>query len=234
MTHPESHKLSALLDGDLGATEIREVEEHLSGCASCTKLYRELQEVKAIARSLPDRFPERDLWPRIAHSIAVRPMDTDVIELHPLRPGMDETSGGRRLRISYLQAAAAVIAISLFSGATGAFLLRSSPEPLASTTQAASDRWMAMAGQMSPALNEPAKEVARLEDLLQSHRDELDPTTVLILEENLGVIDLAIAECVRALEADPGNRFLEDHLAQAVETKVTFLRDATAFVASAS
>ena len=233
MTHPESQQLSALLDGDLGAEEIRKVEKHLAGCATCTKLYRELQEVKERARNLPDMFPERDLWPKIAHSIAVRPTDTDVIELHPLLPNRDEAKRRPGLRISYFQAAAAVIALSLFSGATGAFL-RSPHDPPASAAQVVSDPWLAMAGQMSPALDGPSKEVARLEELLQSHRDEMDAATVLVLEKNLGVIDLAIRECVRALEADPGNRFLEDHLAQAVETKVTFLRDATAFVALAS
>jgi hypothetical protein len=38
---------------------------------------------------------------------------------------------------------------------------------------------------------------------------------------------------MRALEADPGNAFLENHLARTVETKVTFLREAAAFIAPA-
>ena len=93
---------------------------------------------------------------------------------------------------------------------------------------------MAMVSQASPSLDGPAREVARLESLLDSHRSELDPATIMVLERNLDVIDQAIRDCVRALEADPENRFLESHLAQAMETKASYLREAASFVAPVS
>lgn len=233
MTHPESEILSGYLDGDLGPDQLREVEDHLAGCASCTALFRDLQEVQERARSLPDRFPDRDLWPQIVRSIRGRTGETDVIELHPRR--VEETLSRRSsgFRISYLQAAAAVLALALFSGATGAFLTGSSGNPASVGTDETS-AWLAMVEQASPTLDAPAREVARLEELLASRRSELDPATVLVLEKNLGVIDHAIRECIQALEADPGNRFLENHLAEAVESKAGYLREATAFVVPVS
>jgi anti-sigma factor RsiW len=233
MTHPESSLLSGHLDGDLAPPQARLVEEHISSCASCARLYRELQEVQLRARELPDRFPDRDLWPQIARSIRGRSRETDVIELHPWMEREQAVQKGGGFRISYLHAAAAVLALALFSGAAGAYLMAPHGAPGSSVAQVANP-WVSMVEQASPGLDVPAREVARLEELLASHREELDPATVLILEKNLGVIDLAIRECVRALEVDPGNQFLESHLAQAVETKASFLREATAFVAPMS
>lgn len=230
MTHPEAGLLSAHLDGDLEPAQAQAVEAHMTSCASCTGLFKDLQEVQSRARELPDRFPDRDLWPQIARSIQGRSQETDVIELHPW---IEQSEGAQKrggFRVSYLSAAAAVIALTLISGATGAFLVGPQGVPGLSVASAANP-WVTMVEQANPALDVPAREVARLEELLASEREHLDPATVLILETNLGVIDQAIRECVRALEVDPGNRFLEDHLAQAVETKASFLREATAFVA---
>jgi anti-sigma factor RsiW len=233
MTHPETELLSAHLDGDLGPDESRSVEEHLASCASCTALYRELQQVQARARELPDLLPKRDLWPQIAHSIQGPRDEAEVIELHPWLEKDVSTPKRGGFRISYLAAAAAVVALSLVSGMAGAILSGSRGADGSQMAQALNP-WVTMVEQANPALEVPAREVARLEELLALHRDELDIATIKVLETNLGVIDLAIRECIRALEADPGNRFLEDHLAQAVETKASFLREATAFVAPMS
>jgi len=77
-------------------------------------------------------------------------------------------------------------------------------------------------------------EVARLEEMLDRNRDQLDPETTRVLEKNLSVIDRAIQESVRALEADPGNRFLESHLARSMEIRANYLREAAAFVVPVS
>ncbi len=73
-----------------------------------------------------------------------------------------------------------------------------------------------------------------MEVLLAQHSDRIEEETVRILEKNLGIIDQAIRESVRALQSDPGNPFLEKHLARSVESKATYLREATAFVAPVS
>ena len=61
--------------------------------------------------------------------------------------------------------------------------------------------------------------IADLQQTLEAERAKLDPETVRVLEQNLAAIDSAIEQCRRALEADPVNRYLTDHLVAAKEEK---------------
>jgi hypothetical protein len=73
---------------------------------------------------------------------------------------------------------------------------------------------------------ELASELEVLEQALEGAWGRLEPNTVRILEKNLGVIERAIEESVRALAVDPGNEFLLDHLDRAYREKATYLREA--------
>jgi hypothetical protein len=234
MTHPESQTLSDYLDGDLSPLEAGRLESHLEECASCSDLLRELSDVRRVARTLPERFPERDLWPGISEAILGEgSQHPKVIELHPWRQRPSEESGRRGFRLSYFQAAAAGVILALFSGAAGAFL--HGPQPTSVGVPAAGPSpWVELVSQASPELGDAAREVAQMEVLLAQHSDRIEEETVRILEKNLGIIDQAIRESVRALQSDPGNPFLEKHLARSVESKATYLREATAFVAPVS
>jgi anti-sigma factor RsiW len=233
MNHPESSVLSELLDGALAPEGREEVEAHLEACGECSALLRDLFEVRRRAASLPVRHPSRDLWPGIQAAIGERGGDSEVIRLYPELSGEGKRRRRRGFRLSYFQAAAAGLVLALFSGALGAFLTGGvgaegdsgafGPPP-----------WVEAVSLASPALETTAQEVVRLEDVLAEHRDQLDPETILILEKNLQVIDHAIQESLEALSADPGNAFLETHLARSVEAKVAYLREAMAFVVPVS
>ena len=72
--HEEWHeewvaKLSDFLDGELTADERYAVESHLQGCAACTRVLEQLEEVAARARALESRPPLGDLWPAVAGRI---------------------------------------------------------------------------------------------------------------------------------------------------------------------
>jgi hypothetical protein len=69
--------------------------------------------------------------------------------------------------------------------------------------------------------------VTDLERILRDERDRLDPRTVLVIERNLEVIDLAIREARMALNDDPANAYLNSHLADARRRKLDLLRHAT-------
>ena len=69
--------------------------------------------------------------------------------------------------------------------------------------------------------------VADLQRLLASERSNLDTSTVRILEQNLAVIDRALAEARRAVASDPANPYLRAHLASTMRRKVDLLRRAT-------
>ena len=70
--------------------------------------------------------------------------------------------------------------------------------------------------------------IAELERVLAGRRAQLDSSTVRIVEQNLALIDRAIAEARRALAADPTDSYLHDHLASTMRRKMGLLRRATA------
>jgi hypothetical protein len=71
------------------------------------------------------------------------------------------------------------------------------------------------------------REIESLRTMLSSRRDELDTTTIRVLEENLTIIDRAIEQSRQALARDPNSTFLTDHLNDALGRKVELLRTAT-------
>jgi hypothetical protein len=72
--------------------------------------------------------------------------------------------------------------------------------------------------------------VADLERVLASGRGRLDSTTIRVIEQNLAVIDRAIAQAQRALNADPANLYLNTHLAETMRRKLDLLRQAATLV----
>lgn len=67
-------------------------------------------------------------------------------------------------------------------------------------------------------------EITRLRAIVDHNRGQLDSSTVRVLEHNLQVIDSAIVQCQRALQRDPGSRFLIESLDNALRSKVELLR----------
>jgi anti-sigma factor RsiW len=231
--HPDPERISSFMEGDLPPSEMLELGEHLERCAECAALLGDLEEVRARARSLPERLPGRDLWPEIAQAIQERTeIDPDVIRLHPglsrPRPG---GRAGRVLRVPVPHAVAAGLVLALFSGLLGARLGQgmtgNGSASLDETDGPAQPAWVRLVGDAQPALEERAREVAGLERALSEHREEMDSLTAAVLERNLAMIDGAIQESLSALQADPGNQFLRNHLERAILAKGDYLREAS-------
>jgi hypothetical protein len=73
-----------------------------------------------------------------------------------------------------------------------------------------------------------------LERILAEGRGRLDTTTVRVLEQNLALIDRAIAQARRAVAADSANVYLNSHLAETMRRKIDLLRQAAALVSAVS
>src|SRR5690242_4368180 len=65
-------KLSAYLDGNLREFELRQVGKHLTNCRRCREDLRELQDLKRILRSLPDKEPREGFWDESLRSVRTR------------------------------------------------------------------------------------------------------------------------------------------------------------------
>lgn len=210
-------RLSEFLDDELEGAERAQVETHLQECERCRSELRQLQVVVARARTLEDRPPAADLWPAIAERLAA--------------PGQPVTDlRRRRIVFSVPQLAAAGLALMAISASIVWFTMTRAEPTVIAADSAAPVAVLPAATEL--ALYDAA--IADLEAALRLDRDRLDTATVRVLEENLAVIDRAIAEARSALEADPASGYLNGHLGRTLRRKVDLLQQAATLVTAAS
>lgn len=213
-------RLSDYLDGELRGAERAALEAHLTGCAACTVTLDELRRVVARAQALDDRPPVADLWPAVAEQIGVSSGVQRVVSLaeHRLR---------RRLTFTLPQLAAAA-ALLLLVGSGGAYVALHHA-PVTPATLGPSARNVGWVERTSADYDAA---VAELQTAVEEGRrsGQLDSATVRVLTQSLATIDSAIVQARRALAADPGSAYLNQHLAATMRRKIEFLRRASTLV----
>ena len=223
MSDHYTDQLSDYLDGELTQVERAALDAHLAGCRECAVTLEELRAVVARAATLPARPPASDLWPGIEPRLGGAG-EAQVMSF--------KARTSRRFSFTLPQLAAAGIALMVMSGG-GVWVLQhggraTSMPPVAATSEPPA---VIPAALIDPRYDEA---IADLEQALQAGRSELDPATIRVLEANLAAIDKAIAESREALDADPANVYLNNHLADARQRKLALLRRATALVGGKS
>jgi anti-sigma factor RsiW len=211
-------RLSDYLDGELPAGERAALEEHLKTCPDCPAILADLRRVVARAAVMDVHTPSRDLWPGIAGRIGAA--------------STGARRAARRWSFSLPQLAAAAIALMTMSGGAVWLARSSGSAPLTTpiATETAPVTTPAAIHASRSAAQSYAAAVADLERVLAGGRGQLDSTTVRVIEENLAVIDRAIAQAQRALNADPANLYLNTHLAETMRRKLDLLRQAATLV----
>lgn len=215
-------RLSEYLDGELRSAERIALEAHLSGCQECQVTLAELRRVVARAQALEDEPPARDLWPAIGRQIGRRPDSVVDLSAHRAR---------RRFAFTVPQLAAAALVLTLGSAAVVRVMIAPPSQtqpalaPAVPTVPPATSVSVARGTQSYDAA------IAELETVLAQYRSQLDTSTIRVLEKSLATIDRAIAEARAALEADPANAYLNQHLARTMRRKLELLRQVSALVA---
>jgi len=220
-------QLSDYVDGELSPSAHTAMKEHIAGCAECRVIVGELQGVKERAALLPNTPPRMDLWDGVAARLA----DARTARVTPLRH-----RASRRFAFTMPQLAAAGIALMVMSGGLVWLAERGDsradvPAVSASARPGVEGAPSTASGRVENASTTDAPYEGAVDDLertLDQGRDRLDPETIRVLEQNLETIDTAIDQCRRALEADPANAYLNNHLATARQRKLALLRRATA------
>jgi hypothetical protein len=222
MSDQWTDRLSEYLDGEMKGSERAFLEAHLERCEDCQETLAGLRRVVVRARSLEDRPPTADLWAGVAQRIGA-PTRTVVLQ------------ASRRFTFSLPQLLAAGIALAVLS-ASGAWMLHPGGPTVALIQPAPSapgDVTVTPVGAPSATQSYDAA-VHDLEQVLAQGRGRLDTATVRVLEQNLALIDRAIADARRAVAADSANVYLNSHLAETMRRKVDLLRQAAALVAATS
>ncbi len=229
-------RLSEYLDGELPEETRDRLEAHIADCPECSAVLDQLRGVVESAHGLDDRLPGRDLWPEIARGIGAEEGGrADVIDFADRSGVRAPRLPGRKdgIRFTLPQLAAASLALALVSG-SAAWFLRPLTVSQAPVAEAAFETLVHRASALVPQVVRYTGELAALEQTLQERRDDISPSTLLVVERNLAVIDRAISDALQALESDPENRYLEGHVTRAYERKVAYLRDATSLVIPAT
>jgi anti-sigma factor RsiW len=211
-------RLSEYLDGELPEAERAALEAHLETCTGCDAVLADLRLVVAQARSMGVQAPRHDLWPGIAGRIGAT-------SIRPLRTQ-------RRWSFSLPQLAAAAVVLMTLSGGAVWLAQTNAPAPgsIPIATGVSPVTTPGAINASRSAAQSYAAAVADLEQVLAGGRGRLDSTTVRVIEQNLAVIDRAIAQAQRALNADPANLYLNTHLAETMRRKLDLLRQAANLV----
>jgi anti-sigma factor RsiW len=200
--------LQERLDGELAGRDRAEVDRHLGGCPTCRRVLGELEALAATASRLPRGIdPGRDLWPGIEARLR-----------SGARPPVLNHGRHQHFRWGWLAAAAALLVLVGLPLVLQLERRWQPSEPVAvRVVQAAPSGF-------SPGEVEAKAGLARSEDGTQHSRTDLEVSVelqrdvwsdevVADLEENLRILDVAVAELRRALDEDPWNRKLNHLLA---------------------
>jgi anti-sigma factor RsiW len=209
-----TERLDDYLDGELAEAEFQEVELHLAGCARCREEERAARAVLALAAALPrQRQPPRDLWPGIADEIGRRRRFT-LLSSVTGRPAVWWAAG---------LAAAAAVAVAVWVVPRGADRgpAVAGPDPRVAVQRASTGT--ALEG-LDQAERQYQRATAELMAALETRRAALSPETSAAIDENLRVIDRALAEVRAALERDPASPRLGRMLASTYEKKIETLQ----------
>ena len=199
------------------------VREHLDRCEACREELATLTSIRLSARGLPREIePSRDLWPGIAAKISRPTPGNPPIPLTLRRTERPSAPGWRGL-------AAAAVAMMVLSAGTTAWLLREETSRAQVAVAApAETQGAGSAGLAAFAASEDEYRdvVTTLEAELEARRANLSPATIAAVEENIAIIDAAIAEARQALASDSSSVDLPLMLAGIYRQKVDLLRRA--------
>lgn len=225
MSEKWTDRLSEYLDGELSGDDTVALEARLAEDAELRALLQELREVKRIAASRPDFRAPDALWDGVRARI-------ETAAAAPKEQGEAQHGLRRRLMFTLPQLAAAA-GIVLLLGISLGRLTDAPVGPGATDAPTIADAQTA-----EPATGPDAPQpgyalfVRDLEERLDAGRDVLEPSTARVIEESLAKIDTAISRARTALENDPNNAYLNQHLASARARKLRLLENATTLIAS--
>ena len=212
--HDVEPRLSEFADDALSAADRADVSAHLSSCAQCRDLLRDLQHIRRAAQSLGPIAPPDHVWLQVAGQAR---HDRPAVDLHVTR-----VARGPVMR-QWIGLAAALVLVTV--GAH--YFLRSVPEtgggagagnPVETATV------KRIADELTLAMQHYDNAITELETLAKSNSDVLDPQMTEALRQNILTVNAAIDESRAALGENPGSETAQRSLFEALRRKVVVLQ----------
>jgi anti-sigma factor RsiW len=207
-THLEE-LINDYVDGQLSEDEWHDVEQHLKGCAACRRSLEQLRGLVDQAAALPKEIPpSRDLLPGIRRVV--------------------EAAGAPQARGAWMwwaSLAASVLVVITVGITTMTFNDRGGEAaqvaPAPGAILSASHN---VVSAFHAAEQEYLRAAALLTEVLDKRRGTLTPETAALVDENLEIINQAIANVRLALNADPANPRNGQVLTALYQQKIEILR----------
>jgi anti-sigma factor RsiW len=217
--------LSESVDGGLPRDARAKLEAHLETCADCRALLADLKRVKAAARALPKMTAPESVWQNVRAGL-------DMDANQPRRAPVLQFAPRRRMLLTGL-AAAAVLVLAVSAGVY--FMTRPGAEAPPTPAQTAAHENAAptvqsIEAEIDLAAQHYQKAIAGLETVAREGQGALDPQLAAVLQKNIGVTDQAIAESRAAVRAQPTSDAAQASLFEALQRKVSLLRDTIALI----
>jgi anti-sigma factor RsiW len=213
--HPTESELNEYVDGSLEPSAERTVRQHLEACGQCRVLVRDLRELVQTARTLDDRQPPGETWPRIEAAIASGDLGAPTERMRV---------GRRQVWAWTLLGAAAAMLLAVWTARTGYFTSSKTAETSESPTAQSIEAELALASEHYQ------KAITGLEQIAASGEGSLDPEMAAALQRNLAVVDQAISESRAALKAQPDSEPAQQSLLENFKAKVSLLQDTIALI----
>ena len=202
------------VDGTLTSHRADAVTAHLAGCPACRQAETGTRTVLAeVAELRPAIEPARDLWPGITARLGAT-----VVPLAAVG-----SAARRRRRVSL--AAAAVLLVAATALVTTRWVGRNAG-PTGASAPAAVPARLDMDATVASALADYQRAAGALRAALAQRHFGMPPGTQRVVDDNLAVVDAAIAELTRTVAAQPGNRDLALLLASTYQTQIELLQTA--------
>ena len=223
--------IQELADGTLGPVRRAELQTHLDQCDACRALAADLQKIRRAAASLEPVAPPDHVWMQIAGRLRQEGR-------------VRETLQPRNRQMALLAIAAALllaVGASLYvlfprNGAPATAVADGAVSPADPAAKPAggnapdADPVQSITDDLAVAERHYQSAIEKLEVVAKSNDGTLDPATAAIIQQNVQVINQAIAESRTALKAEPQSAPARDSLFEALRQKVTLLQNTIALM----
>lgn len=207
--------INELVDGTLGPLRRTELELHLEGCDGCSALRADLQQIRDTAGALETMQPPPAAWA----GIEARLRAEGRVAPRPL---------GIRARPYAALALAAVLVLAV--GASLFLLTSRGPAPAPAATGAGVIGNAAPVHPVQSVESEMALTEKHFQNVVERADQVLDSATAAVLQKNLLVMNQALEESRKALEADPQNLPARQSFYETLRQKIQFLQTTIALM----